>query len=257
MARKAKVQHNGSEIEVELEGWVPQEDIDTAYVAKAKVDQIVREEKAKAKRGALASALNDDDFKKQALQTWEIDLTKGTHGEKLSDQQLASAKADWEAKALKPLQAQIEALTAGQSKLQQKNLQKSILAAASAAKVKPELLNVLPGGTKPAIVSMLEGAFGMHDEDGEIYVKAKSGDGFELSSHADRTYATPEDYFAGIAGKKEFAHFFDRPQQSVGAGNARSAASNEPGVVANDPLSIGMNLEAIAKGTAVVAGTGA
>jgi hypothetical protein len=254
---KVKVQHEGKEIEVELDGWVPQSDIDAGYVSKAKMLEVVKEEKRKAQRAALTNALNDDDFKKQALQTWEIDLTKGAHGEKLSDQQLASAKADWEAKALKPLQAQIDALTAGQSKLQQKNLQKSILAAASAAKVKPELLNVLPGGSKPAIVSMLEGAFGMHDEDGEIYVKAKDGQSFELSSHPDRTYATPEDYFAGIAPKKEFAHFFDRPQQTVGAGNARSAVSDTPGVVANDPVSIGMNLADIASGKQVVAGTGA
>ena len=120
--RKVTVQHNGNDIEVELDGWIPQSEVDAGFISKAKMLDVVKDEKAKAKRAALASALNDDDFKKQALGAWEIDPNaKGGHGEKLSDQQLATAKADWEAKALKPLLAQIETLTAGQSKLQQKN----------------------------------------------------------------------------------------------------------------------------------------
>jgi hypothetical protein len=254
---KVKVQHEGSEIEVELDGYVAQTDVEANYVPKSKVDLIVKDEKAKAKRAALTGALNDPQFKTQALSAWEIDLTKGAGGEKLSDQQLAAAKQDWEARALKPLQDQIAAKDGAMSKLQNKILQKSILASARANKVRDELLETLPGGRQPAIVTMLETAFGLHDEDGEFYVRKTGGDGFEPSTSPDRLFANIDDYFGTIAKDKQYARFFDRPQQTVGGGNSRSAVSSEPGVVASDPVSFGNNLEGIAKGTVVVAGTGA
>jgi hypothetical protein len=253
---KVKVQHEGSEIEVELVGYVAQADVDANYVAKNKLDLIVKEEKAKAKRSTIAGAFNDPEFKAKALETWGIDLTKGAAGEKLSDQQLAQAKQDWEAKALKPLQEQLQAKDAGTSKLQRKILQKSILAGAAAYNVKKELRETLPGGREPAIVSMLEPAFGLHDEDADFYVR-KGTDGFEPSTNPDRLFANIDDYFAGLAKDKNYAHFFDRPQQTVGAGSARSAGNTEPGIVASDPVSFGNHIEAIAKGTVVVAGTGA
>jgi hypothetical protein len=253
---KVTVQHEGKAIEVELEGYVPVAEVEANYVAKSKLDLIVKDEKAKAKRSAIASALSDQDFKAKALTEWGIDLTKGGAGEKLSDQQLAAAKQDWETKALKPLQDQLQAKDAGTSKLQRKILQKSILAAAAAFNVKKELRETLPGGREPAIVSMLEPAFGLHDEDADFYVR-KGPDGFEPSTNPDRLFANIDDYFGGLAKDKNYAHFFDRPQQSVGAGAARSAVSSEPGVVANDPITFGNNIEGIAKGTVVVAGTGA
>lgn len=254
---KVKVQHEGTEIEVELEGYLSMAEVEARYIDKSKFDQIVKDEKAKAKRATLTSVLNDTDFKAKALAEWGIDLTKGASGEKLSDQQLATAKQDWEAKALKPLLAQLDGEKASKATLQNKILQKSILAAASAYKVKPELLKTLPGGRQPAITTMLETAFGLHDEDGEFYVRKHGGDGFEASSNPDRLYANIDDYFAGIAKDKEYAHFFDRPQQSVGSGNARSAGSDAPGTVSNDPVSIGNNLADIASGKSVVVGTGA
>lgn len=255
---KVTVQHEGKDIEVELDGYVSEAALAAEYIPKAKHDRVVHEERAKAKRSTLTSALNDEAFKTQALAAWGIDLTKNASGEKLSDQQLAAAKADWEAKALRPLQEQLTAKDAGLTKLQQKVLQKSIVAAAREFKVKPEFVETMKGSSKPMIVSMLEGVFGLHDDDGEFYVKKPDGSGFEVSGGTGGSvYAGIEDYFAGLAKDKDSARFFDRPTQTVGSGNARSAASDTPGVVANDPMSIGMNLADIASGKAVVQGTGA
>ena len=259
MARKITVQHEGKDIEVELEGWIPQADVDAGYVAKSKVDQIVREEKAKAKRSTLAGALNDPQFKAQALSAWDIDLTKlGTgSGEKLSDQQLAAAKQEWEAKALRPLQEQLKARDDATGKLQRRILHKSILASARAHRVREDLLETLPGGNQPAIVTMLEPAFGLHEDDGEFYARKLDGDGFQPSTRQESLYATVDDYFAGIAKDTKYAKFFEPQRQSVGSGTPKSAQDTAPGVIANDPMSIGRNLADIASGKAVVAGTGA
>lgn len=255
---KVTVQHEGKDIEVELEGWVSEAAVAAEYIPKAKHERVVHEEKAKARRATLTGALADEDFKAKALSAWDIDLTKNGSGEKLSDQQLAAARLDWDKKALVPLQEQLAAKDAGLSKLQQKVLQKSILAAARAFKVKPELVETLPGSAKPAIVSMLEGAFGLHDEDGEFYVKKSNGDGFEVNAgQGASVYAGIDDYFAQIAKDKQYVRFFDRPQQNVGAGNPRSADSDQPGIIPNDPVSIGNNLKAIASGKAVVQGSDA
>lgn len=259
--RKISVQHEGQTIEVEVDGLVPESEVDAGYIPKAKVDQIVADAKKKATRSALTGALNDDDFKKQALTHWNIDPTKlGGSGGAVTDEQMAAIVRDVEAKKVKPLELLLEQAKTGTASLQRRVLQKSIVAAARAAGVKPEFLDVLPGGREPAIVTMVESAFGLHDEDGEFYVKKSGGgDGFEISpsKEAGRLFANVEDYFSGLAKDKTYARIFERQSQSVGSGTARNAQDTTPGEVANDPVSIGRNLEAIASGKAVVAGTGA
>lgn len=259
MKRKVTVQHNGADLEIELEGYLPEAEVESAYTPKAKVESLIREEKAKAKRSALAGALADEEFRTKALAQWGIDpnAKPGTGGGKLTDEQIAAMQKEIEAKKLNPLMEENATLKQSIASLHTKVLHKSILAAAQAAGVKPEYLTALPGGGAPAIISMAAPAFGYHDEHGEFYQKNRAGDGYEISpsKEAGRMYATVDDYFGTLAKDKEYARFFEKTTQQVGSGKPRLDGTQDQQVIPNDPMSIGANLEAIAKGTAMVAGT--
>lgn len=258
---KFKVQHEGKEIEIELDA-VALSEVRENYVPKAHHDsEFAKLRKKMDKLVEPDSLLESDEFKTKAVEKWGL---KGG----LPAEQVNQLKSTWEKQHLAPLQKQLETLTAEIQTGRKKDLWRQITDAAEAAGIKKVLRTApanLPNAPAP-IVGMLEAYFGRDDERGNWF--ARNGEQFAFAAKP-----TNESPYKGVS---EFVTEFAKaspdlletapPQKGAGldrttqlggvltpATRVQSPSQNAGPVRvdAADPLSMGRNLEAIVSGKAV------
>jgi hypothetical protein len=258
--RKVKVQHNGQEIEIELpEGFGTREDFEPAIreAVQTAVNADFARRSASVTQNALRAALQDDAFKTEALQAWNIDLEKLGKPNADTQQQIADAVARAQKELVRtqvdPLNKTVSQVQTDLQKARTKILEKDILVAAREANVQDFLLKGVNGGP-PAIVGMVQQQFGYDSDTDSWYVKA--GDSFAVSTKATqgRLYQDVGEYFTQIAGDKDFSGIFKDVRQTGPGVHEVGSSRERAGVIANDPMQIGLNADAIASGKMTVAG---
>ena len=258
--RELTVQVEGKDVEIELpEGYGTAEDFRESFD-----DSFAKEFGRRAKglrTAALGEALDDEEFKTQALEKWGIDpkaleAAKSGAG-KLDEQALKehvnSARTEWERTKLTPMQKELEKLQTKYNSTLGRTLSAEVLAATHGS-VQDYLVKAVDGA-EPAIVSMFRNRFGYDEESGKWYVK--KGDRFAVSAKPsdEQTYMGVSEYFSTLQGNKEYSDLFkDVRQKGADVKSTDKAATVVEGVVpSNDPLAFGRNAEKIASGAMTVA----
>lgn len=177
MAKKIKIKlQDGTEQEVDLpEGYLSPEEVAEHYMPKS----TFRVELNRRLKGKMTADefLANDELKQKALQAWGISVDDSGKA-KLTADQLAAAKKQWELAELAPINEKLTKTSERLTKTQAKILEASILRAA-AGRVHESLLKPPAAGAKIPFMAMLESAFGFNDELDDYFVKGT--DGFEFA----------------------------------------------------------------------------
>src|SRR3990167_1237834 len=112
----------------------------------------------------------DEKFKAEAVEKWGLNPAK-TNAE--LQMQVARAKAELDAREVKPRDEKITKLDGEVGKLRTKDLYGQIIRAA-AGRVRPELLKAPTKGGQPIIVGMLGDTFSFDPEHGEWFAKGQN-----------------------------------------------------------------------------------
>lgn len=182
--------------------------------------------------------LGDDNFRQQALDTWGVKPTDDGAGKppdpkeldlKIS-QAVEQARRQWESKELTPLQQKLQKEAERGSVMQQKLLRGEIIAAATEAGIKRELLKPGPGGSVSPVVAMLEPMFGYNGEHDGFFVK--DGDTYRFSAKPEQgsPYMGARELLASWAGDKDNAWAVDGQRQE-GPGSGSPGGQDRGGVI--------------------------
>lgn len=250
---KFKVQHEGKEIEVEVDA-VPLSEVTTAYVPRAHHDAEFG--KLRKKLSGLVDPeeiLKDDEFKTKALTAWSIDPSKPG---KATAEEINRARDQVIKTEVEPLKKQVEALTAKVLGARKKDLTFQIVEAARKHGVDRQFLTTpenLPNAPPP-FVNMVADYFG-HDEERDMWF-TRNGDtfAFALKPTNDNPYKGVDE-FIGEFVKASPQLLGDQRQRGPGvrtpAGGGGGGEKGMVRVAIGDPKSFGNNLEAIADGRGV------
>jgi hypothetical protein len=225
MAKKAKVQFNGAEVEVELpDGWLSPEEADTMLPKAIMATEVARAVTQAVKTGGYVKPddlLGDDDFKAKALAAWKVQNPgKGAP----TGAELEQLQRDWTAQHVKPVTDERDALKDRVSRLLSRSLHSSILEAARAAGVKDAYLRLptgAPADAVPPIVSMFGSLFGYDEKTDAHYVR--SGESFAYSGKptAENPFKGVGEWFTEWSASKDNAEFLVDPRQrGPGLGDA-------------------------------------
>lgn len=245
-------QVDGKEVTLDLDGVYTEDEIKTSFVPKSIHDNELGKYRRLLDKAQKApdDLLADETFKHRALEAWKIDPKNP-----LSADQLASLTESIRAKEVRPLQEQLQEKDSLTSRLLQTDLNRQIENAARAIGVRDEFLTPMSEGRPAPIVAILGQTFdfGFDAERATHAVKAPNGQ-FEYSGKPSPTnpYKTPAEAVQDWAKSKEAMPFLKDPRQRVGGpsgpqGPAPTAVRGQR-QIANDPMAIGQNLEAVAKG---------
>lgn len=251
---KTTVQVEGKSIEVDIPGVVAEADVAAKYMPKDVFEaELARRGTSIAeKQGYVNPKALDAAGKKALLEALGVKADGGAAEGELG-KQIERAKATWSETELRPVIEREAALKSEIEGARKERLYDAIITAAAKAGVLPALLESA-GGSKAAIVAMHEHRFGFDEKSRQWYQRGADGSlAFASQPTADRPYKTVDEAivdWAKLPTSKPFVGLL--MQQGPGLqGGGRAAGA--PGVVdRSDPLAFGMNLEAIAKGKAVV-----
>ena len=245
-------QVDGKDVTLELDNILTEEEVKRDFVPKSVLDNEVGKYKRLLEKAQRApdDLLADESFKMRALESWKIDPKNP-----LSGDQLASVTESIRARELRPVQEQLQQKEALVTKLLSVDLHRQIEQSARAIGVRDEFLVPMVEGKAPPIVAMLSQTydFAFDADRGAHGVRGANGQ-FEYSSKPtnENPYKTPAEALQDWARSKEAAPFLKDPRQRVsGPGGQQGPAPTTirgQRSVANDPVAIGRNLEAIAKG---------
>lgn len=257
MAKKAKVMHNGSEIEVELpdEFLTPEEA--RGRITQQQFDAALEDRFKRFSRSMKKDLLADDEFKAEAMKAWDLEPpTPGQKGKSGTppEQAIADALKEFERTRLNPVMQELEKAKAENDRMRVQGLHAEILQYAHDVGFDEKFTKPLAGG-KPAVVAMLEPLFGFDAERGAHLVRSADGKGFAISSNpnpkAGHPYKGVADLFAEIAKDPEYRPYLKAAQKGAGADGSRSTGSQKV-ISRDDPEAFGREAENILKGTTVV-----
>jgi hypothetical protein len=210
---KAK-DRNGQEVEVELPaGYAPRAEViaETTERLQEAFDRDVGKRLAKTRAKALDEAIEDEEQRAKLLERLAPHLPKSEHsgdgrGGRPTKEQVAQLTQEIEAAKVKPLLEQLQQAQATIGQLRTASLEAQLMSAASALKVRPELLKPLfDGGTSP-LLAMLSPQFGPDEETNNWFVKR--GERFALSAKDPTRPMGVAEFLEQLKTKPEHAGLF-------------------------------------------------
>lgn len=244
--------YDGKEITLDLEGVFTAEDIEENFVPKAQhTNEVAKLNRLLTKATRSPDELLEDaNFKAKALAAWKVGEMDAT--------QVASITEGIRAREVGPLTEKLTAAESTIASLLDNDLNNNLLAAAQSVGIRPEFLTPMAEGRPAPAVAILRQVFDFgYDHDHKTHA-VRNGEGFAYSSKpsGNMPYKTVAEAVGEWAKSTVAAPFLLNQKPNIpGANNRTTPVHTTPGAtrhIANDPVTIGQNLEAVAKGEAVV-----
>lgn len=179
-----KVTANGADHEIDTEvtgegvSILTQDQLKETYVPKASLPKRID----RAKAAARTELLQDDQFKAEALQAWQVTPADNNGGTSDVAERLKAERTKWDNEILKPVQDTIASLTQKVGSLQRSTLHSQILSHAAEVGVAEELLKPIGPKKQPMILNMVEAYFDLDEKTENFFVKG-DGDDFEFTKN--------------------------------------------------------------------------
>lgn len=245
---KVKVMVEGKETEVELPaGYLSPDEVRAGFVSKEAASQLVEDRIGRYAKKAKQELLDDEEFRKEALTTWNIKPgEKGTG--KATPAEIEEALKEMERTKVTPALKLVDELKGKIGTLTRSQLHSQIIAEATAAGVQRQFLKPLPGSKVPAIIGMIDQHFGFDETVNDWLVRNADGKSFAVSGEAGAAhpYKGVKHFFADFAKDPDFRGFLEAPQK--GAGLEKGGAGGTTTVSRSDARAVGENAEKILKG---------
>lgn len=236
MPRTITVQHpEHGELEVEVEGFVPENEVEEKYISKAAHNaQMAKMRKDLEGRADPDELLQDPDFRDRAIEAWDIEIDDGTP--KLTPDRKQELLEDFEDRHVKPLEKKLEHYQTEAERLRQDQLRSRILSAAG-GKVQQHLLKAPGAGQTPPVVNLLAPYFEYDEDSGQWAVKDGEGFRHSMDPDADSPYMGIDEFVGKWVNDDDNPFTVDTRQRGPGAstegggGSAGGESSGDSGGV--------------------------
>lgn len=224
MPRTITVQHpEHGELEVEVEGLVPEDEIEEKYISKAAHNaQMAKLRKQTDGQRDPDELLQDPDFRDRAIEAWDIEVDDGTP--KLTPDRRQELLDDFKSRHVKPLEQERDQYQEEAQRLRREQLHNKIMSSA-AGKVQEHLLKAPGAGQTPPVVNLLAPYFEYDEETGQWAVK--DGDSFRHSMDPDTQspFMGIEEFVGRWVTDDDNPFTLDKRQRGPGAGTPGSGES--------------------------------
>lgn len=196
---KAKVQHDGKEIEVELD--------DSQFLTReqheVRLEDTIEKRLARQRKSLKGDLLEDEEFVAEVLK--KHPPKNGGSGKQLTDADVERIQNEVREKEVKPLQTQLEAATKEISESRSASLESELTT---------ELINAGVRKSVAARIAKMEAAKFGWDEKSKSHA-VREGDGFAFAAKAskERPYKTAAEFAQDWAADKTNADFVDKQGQ--------------------------------------------